>query len=178
MIRETNEKSFRTLLNIINDSSEEFFIINESLQLLYYNNQFVKRLTGLISSVPHTAKEFIHADSFDNFKGKTIACIKNQSSESMTVQLTYKTDELGGKFNWYNFNIGLFETYESNIKPIFWKGSKAAVVSLRCIENQKAKEKLLINQSNEISSKFEEMIKMIQDELLEDDGRSENSASY
>jgi hypothetical protein len=71
--------------------------------------------------------------------------------------------------------IGLFETYESNIKPIFWKGTKAVVVSLRCIENQKVKGKLLIDQANEICFKFEEMINMLQAELLEDSGRSETS---
>lgn len=84
------------MLNIVNDSYEEFFIVNESLQLLYYNNKFVKTLTGLIGAVPHIAKEFIHADSFDVFKEKAGVCIKNQSSISMTVKLTYKTDELGG----------------------------------------------------------------------------------
>jgi hypothetical protein len=96
VIRETNEKSFRTLLNIVNNGHEEVFIINERLQLQYYNNQFRKRLIGLIGSVPHSAKEFVHTDSFESFKEKVIGSIKSQNPASITVQLIYKTDELGG----------------------------------------------------------------------------------
>jgi hypothetical protein len=55
-----------------------------------------KRLIGLIGSVPHCAKEFVHKDSFESFKEKVIGSIKSQNPASITVQLIYKTDELGG----------------------------------------------------------------------------------
>lgn len=51
------------------------------------------------------------------------------------------------------------------MKPITWKSNKAVIITLKNVMEQKIKQKLLVNQANEISTQFHEVINTIEKEL-------------
>lgn len=75
-------------------------------------------------------------------------------------------------FNWY---IDSIEAYDCYVKPINWKGAKAVMVSLNNAMEQKLKQKLWINQSNEISTQFHDVINTLEDQIAKEDDRSNSS---
>jgi hypothetical protein len=67
------------------------------------------------------------------------------------------------------------EIYDCQLQPIFWKGNKAIMVSLENVMEQKIKEKLLVNQSNEISTQFHDILNVVERELVDDDDSDDSS---
>lgn len=56
-----------------------------------------------------------------------------------------------------------------------WKGVKAVVVTLKSVQKLKIKNRLLLDHSNEMCVQFEEYLKILEDELANDENKSNSS---
>ena len=58
---------------------------------------------------------------------------------------------------------------------MYWKGNKAVIMTMTCIQDKKIKHKLLFDQANDICTMFETILKQLEDELVIDDEDSISS---
>ena len=97
VIRETSEKSFRAFLSVMRDCQEAKVIIDESLNIKFYNKKFEEIMKNLINnSHPNSMKESVHENSIDKFKQSIHICIKKQENSCSTVIFLNKNKETQG----------------------------------------------------------------------------------
>ena len=122
VIRNTNEKSFRTFMNMVTNHSDSIFIVNESLGLVYINNKFEEVMRNLIrSKYPSQLNEFIHENSYETFASKITEVIKTQESITETVNIIKNkiVEEDAGVTQDSNATTMSFGMLFYNFSPVF-----------------------------------------------------------
>lgn len=103
VIRETDQKSFRTFMSIFNDSHYETLILSESLNVEFYNWAFENLMAEIFPKINYkNAQTFINPDYYESFKERIVNCIKTQKPSSFTVEISDKKN-LDSKYILYNF---------------------------------------------------------------------------
>lgn len=136
---------------------EEAFIVDKSLKILHFNRSFenlMKRINpkGRYDSL----NNFLNEQSCSDLQLKINESIKDQKCNNIKIDLPDRP-----------------EAFQFNLQPTYWRGAKSVMVVLHSITDTKMKQKLIINQSDEISNQFHFVISTLEKELafMEEDQR-------
>ena len=92
VIRETSEKSFRTVLSLIEDNHNEIFIIDKNKSILYANKAFEDSMVKLINDRhPNHLNDFVHENSFESLENKIGVWLKEQKRFTTNIFLIKKS---------------------------------------------------------------------------------------
>ena len=136
VLRDTYDKSFKQLLTMIDDHPEEIFVIDQSLNMIFFNKKFLNCLTKNNlpdNKIPKNCKDLFHIDEREEYCGKVIEAIKEQKQIESSISFNKAATDLindfkEGKAVMFSDTI---EEYDSVITPILWRGSKAVMITLK-----------------------------------------------
>lgn len=179
VLRDTYDKSFKQLLTMIDDHPEEIFVIDQALNMIFFNKKFMNCLAKnnlQDNKIPKNCKDLFHIDERDEYCAKVIEAIREQKQIESSISFNKTATDLindfkEGKAVMFSDTI---EEYDSVITPILWRGSKAVMITLINVQEQKVKNKLLENHCNEISCLFENIIQNLEDDLSNESPERDN----
>lgn len=168
VLRDSTEKSFKQLLGMVDDHPDELVVVDQFFSIQFFNKKFFERIRARADGkVPRSCEDLIHADDKDEFTKKILEAIKDQKTIETSVNLNRESSDLvsdlkeGKKLMFSD----IMEEYESVITPVYWKGAKAVMITMKSVQEQKVKNKLLENHANEISIQFQNIIQNLEDDL-------------
>ena len=179
VLRDTFDKSFKQLLSMIDDHPEEIFVLDQSMNIIFFNKKFLNCLAKSNqqdNKIPKNCKELFHVDERDEYWGKVIEAIKDQKLIESSISFNKAANDLINEFKEGKAVMftDTIEEYDSVISPILWKGTKAAMITLKNVQEQRVKNKLLENHWNEISCLFENIIQNLEDDLSNESPERDN----
>ena len=169
VIRDSTDKSFKQLLNMIDEHPSEIFVVDQNMKIKFFNDKFWQSAKLLqADKIPFNSKDLIHSDDREAYLSRVSRVIAKQRATTTTINFE-KFDPEEDKDDLRSEQTLLFsdskEEYHCSILPIHWKGAKAVMITLENIQEEKIKSKLLENQANEIESLFQDIIQNLEQDL-------------
>jgi PAS domain-containing protein len=177
VIRDSSDKSFKQLLAMIDDHPQELFVMDQNMNIQFFNKKFEESVDALQKDkFPKSAKDLIHNDENESYTASVMNVIQDQQQIKKSINLSRSITDVIEEFK--EGKAPMFtdskEEYNSVINPLNWKGSKAVMITLQSIQEQRVKSKLLENHANDISSQFQRIIQHLEDDLSLD-GQHKNN---
>jgi hypothetical protein len=99
VIRETSERTYFSLFNMVNNYTDEVVVVDELLKIKFSNDYFERSMDKFLScKFPGHMKELVHEDSLERLKTEILQCIKRQKISKTFVHLTNKAKDIKGNY--------------------------------------------------------------------------------